>query len=127
MRLLINEGDMMVRRWLSERAEELGVEMEFAETATGLRDALSAATPDCVVLDACSSTRERLPLWHELRQDPRTQHIPILLYSSSDRWQTVAELAGASVDGYLRRPFDAASLAQAAERAAGARAEAALH
>jgi len=107
MRLLITERDPLVRLWLGLRAEELGVQLEFAASGTELRSAIEDRLPDCVVMDASSSTDERAPLWRQLRDAPETSHIPILLYSSSNHWQTVAELAGATVDGFLPRPFTA--------------------
>lgn len=116
MRLLITERDPLVRLWLGLRAEELGVQLEFATSGSELRSALEDRLPDCLVMDASSSADERGPLWRQLRDAPETRHIPILLYSSSNRWQTVAELAGASVDGFLPRPFTADTMLSVAQR-----------
>lgn len=117
MRLLINERDPLVRRWLGVRAEEIGVELVFAGTTRELFEAIDDAPPDCVVMDASSSTDEADPLWQQLRQSPERAHIPILLYSSSARWQTVAELAGATVDGFIPRPFTPEAVVSAAQQA----------
>jgi CheY-like chemotaxis protein len=116
MRLLVTETDPLVRRWLGLRAEELGVQLEFASSGSELLAAIGDRTPDCVVMDASSSTDERAPLWRQLRDAPETCHIPILLYSSSSRWQTVAELAGATVDGFLPRPFTPDTMLCAVQR-----------
>lgn len=119
MRLLITERDPLVQQWFGLRAEELGVDLVFATCSNELIEAIGDDPPDCVVLDALSSSDERSPLWCLLREMPETRHIPILLYSSSDRWQSVAELAGAEVDGYLARPFTPDLMLSAAEQAAG--------
>lgn len=116
MRLLITEKDPMVRQWLGYRAEELGIEVTFAKDRSETLDAISSRTPDCVVLDALSSSAEDAPIWDHLRQDPATNQIPVLLYSSSDRWQRVAELAGRRMDGFIPRPFTTDSLVSAAQR-----------
>jgi len=120
MKLLITESDPLVRRWLGLRAEELGVHLEFAGSAGELMAAIGGSTPDCVVLDACSSATDTdaAPVWRQLREAPETQHIPILLYSSSSRWQTLAELAGATVDGFIPKPFTADAIVSAAQLAA---------
>jgi CheY-like chemotaxis protein len=118
LRLLVTEKDPYVRRWLGHRAEELGIQIDFARSTGEARTSIQHRPPDCVVLDACSSTGDPAPLWQQLRQDPRTQHIPILLYSSSSRWQTVAEMAGSQVDGFIPRPFSPDSLVNAARSVA---------
>jgi CheY-like chemotaxis protein len=124
MKLLINEHDPMVRQFLIGRAEELGVRVTFTGGDGELRDALDDEPPDCVVLDASSSASDEaaLPLWQQLRQDPGTSQIPILIYASSSRWQTVAETAAtnAQVDAFLPRPFTTDTLVDAAQRIARA-------
>jgi CheY-like chemotaxis protein len=122
MRLLITERDPLVRRWFGQQAAERGIELIFAQDCEEARLAISSEPPDCVVLDASSSTGEDAPLWSQLRQDPETHDIPVLLYSSSQRWQRVAELAGAQMDGFLPRPFTTETLIDAAQRAADRRA-----
>lgn len=120
MRLLVTERDPLVRRWLGLRAEELGIHLQFADSGVELLEAIDIDPPDCVVMDASSSTEARQdPLWRRLRESPATSHIPILLYSSSNRWQRVAELAGETVDGYLARPFTPDLMLSAAQQAAG--------
>ena len=104
LRVLVTESDPPVRQWLGRRAEELGVRLRFADGGE-LLDAIGDETPDCVVLDAYSSRGDPSPMWRQLREGPATRHIPVLVYSSSNRWQRVAELAGESVDGYIPRPF----------------------
>jgi CheY-like chemotaxis protein len=124
MKLLINEHDPMVRQYLSGRAEELGVRVTFTGDDDELHDALDGELPDCVVLDASSSASAEaaLPLWQQLRQDPGTSEIPILLYASSSRWQTVAEAAATDspVSAFLPRPFTTDALVDAAQRLARA-------
>jgi DNA-binding response OmpR family regulator len=119
MRLLITERDPLVRAWLGRRAAELGVEMIFARSGGETLSAIDELPPDCVVLDASTSVEEEPPVWSQL-----PDHIPVLLYSSSRRWQRVAELAGAQLDGFIARPFTTDSLLVAAQRATERRAAA---
>jgi CheY-like chemotaxis protein len=116
MRLLLTESDPFVRQWLGSRADELGIQMIFAKDSGEAFEAINAETPDCVVLDASTSADESTPLWDQLRRDPSTHDIPVLLYSSSARWQHVAELAADEVDEYLPRPFTSEALLDAALR-----------
>ena len=122
MRVLVTENDPLVQRYLAQQAAELGAELVFARDGAEARRAIDDCDPDCIVLDTASSVEETVPLWRALRRDPETQHLPLLLYSSSQRWQCVAELAAREVDGLLPRPFSAAALLEAAQRASTRRA-----
>ena len=126
MRVLVTERDPLVRQWLGLQAEQQGVEMIFAASGGEalLAMASASAAPDCVVLDALSSVGEETPSWPELRQLAESRRIPVLLYSSSDRWQRVAELAGAELDGFIPRPFTPDTLLLAAQQASSRRAAA---
>ena len=121
MKLLVTETDPMVRQWLDAEAAGMGVTMVFAGTQDEALRAIDTELPDCVVLDASSSANAEEPLWRRLRSAPETQHLPLLLYSSSSRWQRVAELAASDVDGFIARPFTPEALFSAAQRAASRR------
>ena len=122
MKLLVTETDPMVRQWLDAEAAGMGVTMVFAGSRDEALRAIDAELPDCVVLDASSSSAEvDEPLWRRLRSAPATRDLPLLLYSSSSRWQRVAELAASDVDGFLARPFTPEALFCAAQRAAARR------
>jgi CheY-like chemotaxis protein len=95
--------------------------MVFAGSSDEALQAIESERPDCVVLDACTSADEGAPVWSRLRQTPCAQDIPLLLYSSSERWQRVAELAGAEVDGVISRPFTPDVLLSAAHHASSRR------
>jgi DNA-binding response OmpR family regulator len=122
MRVLVTEKDPLVRQWLGLQAEQQGVDLIFAGTGGEALLAMASADPDCVILDALSSVGGGTPLWPELRQLAESRHIPVLLYSSSDRWQRVAELAGAELDGFIPRPFTPDTLLHAARQARSRRA-----
>jgi DNA-binding response OmpR family regulator len=120
MKLLLTEKDPLVRRWLGVRAEELGIQLRFALSGKELMEAVGGPdSPDCVVMDASTGAGSEGPLWCRLRE---TSNVPILVYSSSNKWQTVAEQAGASVDGFIPRPFTAETMVCAARQAASRRA-----
>ena len=117
MKLLVIERDPLVRRWLHLRARDLGVRLRFVGCGNELMEAIGGAdSPDCVVMDAATAAEGEL--WHHLRE---RSDVPILLYSSSCRWQPVAEEAGRAVDGYIPRPFTPEVMVNAARRVASGR------
>lgn len=115
MKLLVTERDPLVRQIMATQAAELGVQVVFATDRGETISAISDERPDCVVMDASSCSDDApAPLWAELKQNPATVNLPLLLYSSSERWQSVAALAASQVDAYLPRPFSTATLLHAA-------------
>ncbi len=122
MRLLVTERDLMVQRWIGLQAAELGIELIFARDSDEALAAIASEPPDCVLLDASTGAEDISPLWSQIRGSKDTQHIPVVLYSSSERWQRVVELAAPEVDGFLPLPFTTEALLREARRAATERA-----
>jgi CheY-like chemotaxis protein len=122
MKLLVTEKDLMVQKWFALQAADLGIQLTFARDSGEARAAIANEPPDCVLLDASTGAEEEAPLWSQLRRAPETQHIPVVLYSSSERWQRVVELAAPEVDGFLPLPFTTEALIREARRAAVERA-----
>lgn len=121
MRLLVTERDPLVQQLLGRQAAELGITVVFARDRDEALDAIADRPVDCLVLDAESTLEDedqpRPWWWSELR-------VPVLVYSSCQRWRHVAELAGAEVDGFVSRPFTTAALLDEARRACHRRASA---
>ena len=76
------------------------------------------ARPDVIVLDVEHAGTTGLELCAELKADPATRDIPIILLTGSDgRDERRREAAGA--DAFLRKPFSPLELLSVAERLAG--------
>jgi len=81
---------------------------EVLEAANG-HEALACIAdrrPDLVISDILMPSLNGREMCRRLRDDPRTRHIPIVLFSSLEP----SELAGACGDSYIRKPGDISHL-----------------
>jgi diguanylate cyclase (GGDEF)-like protein len=109
-RILVAEDDLDVGRYLEV---SLGVEGFEIVRATDGHSAVAAAVaqpPDLVVLDIGMPGMDGVAVCEELRRDPRTSAVPIIILTA--RVQNADKLMGltAGADDYVTKPFDPAEL-----------------
>jgi signal transduction histidine kinase/DNA-binding response OmpR family regulator len=85
---------------------------------TGLQLALHEQ-PDLVVLDLYLTGMSGEALLRQLRADPRTRSIPVVIASADTAPATIARLTDLGVAGHLTKPFTAAQLRELVSRIAG--------
>ncbi|RBY88747.1 SpoIIE family protein phosphatase [Blastococcus sp. TF02A-26] len=73
-------------------------------------DAARAAPPDLVVSDVMMPVLDGMELLAELRADPRTSRVPVLLLSARAGEEAAVEGLAAGADDYLVKPFAAQEL-----------------
>lgn len=71
-------------------------------TASGLRKHLETRIPDILVMDIFLPDGNGIELCRELKQSPRTGHIPIILMSANAYDHTQDDCA----DAFIAKPFD---------------------
>ncbi|HEY6121719.1 MAG TPA: PAS domain S-box protein [Pyrinomonadaceae bacterium] len=105
-RILIVDDDRRIRDLLVELLEVEGYELAFAANGAVGLDLAIANEPDLVISDVVMPVVDGLTLCRNLKRDPRTETIPILLISglrnSSD---DSIEGLNAGADDYLDLPF----------------------
>ena len=118
MRILLVDDDPALRTLLRTTFEVADVDVVEAHSADAARKRIRAARPDVIVLDVNMPRTTGLELCAELKADPRTSDIPvILLTGSSGGTSAAAKRAGA--DAFVRKPFSPLELLAVAERLAG--------
>ena len=118
MRILLVDDDPALRTLLRTTFELADVDVVEAHSADAARKRIRAARPDVIVLDVNMPRTTGLELCAELKADPRTSDIPvILLTGSSGGTSAAAKRAGA--DAFVRKPFSPLELLAVAERLAG--------
>jgi signal transduction histidine kinase/CheY-like chemotaxis protein len=75
--------------------------------------------PDLVVLDLHLPDMSGEALLRQLRADPRTRSIPVVIASADTAPATIGRLTGLGVAGHLTKPFTAAQLRELVSRLAG--------
>ncbi|MCU1276685.1 MAG: Response regulator of zinc sigma-54-dependent two-component system [bacterium] len=119
--VLIVEDEPGVREGLVDAVERLGHEAAAAASLAEARRALTARTPDCVLLDIRLRDGDGLDLLREIRAGAQ-RDVPVIVataYGDSER--TIAAMRDGAFD-YLTKPFDFPALLATVERAVKQRA-----
>jgi response regulator RpfG family c-di-GMP phosphodiesterase len=118
LRILLVDDDPALRTLLRTTFEVADVDVVEADGAAAARRRIRAARPDVIVLDVNMPGTTGLELCQELKADPATREIPvILLTGSSGGTSAAAKRVGA--DAFVRKPFSPLELLAVAERLAG--------
>ena len=118
MRILLVDDDPALRTLLRTTFEVADVDVVEAHSADAARKRIRAARPDVIVLDVNMPRTTGLELCAELKADPRTRAIPIILLTGSTGG-TSAAAKSAGADAFVRKPFSPLELLAVAERLAG--------
>jgi cyclic di-GMP phosphodiesterase len=118
MRILLVDDDAGLRALLRTTFEAVDVDLEEAEDAPGATEAVRRNRPDVVVLDVRMPGGSGLDLCRDLKADPATDGISVVLLTGSDGG-TAEAAAAAGADAYLRKPFSPLELLSIVERLAG--------
>jgi response regulator RpfG family c-di-GMP phosphodiesterase len=118
LRILLVDDDPALRTLLRTTFEVADVDVVEADGADAARRRIRAARPDVIVLDVNMPGTTGLELCQELKADPATKEIPvILLTGSTGGTSAAAKRVGA--DAFVRKPFSPLELLSVAERLAG--------
>lgn len=110
--VVIADDDNDLRQLIAVAVRRAGA-VVTADVANGA-DALAAvrqSLPDLAILDVSMPKLSGLEVCRELRQDPSTATIRILLLSAAVHPAAVAEGIAAGADAYLTKPFSPRILA----------------
>ncbi|MEO7002204.1 MAG: response regulator, partial [Ktedonobacterales bacterium] len=108
-RILIAEDNADMRDYLHHMLNEQYTVETVANGAQAL-EAIARQAPDLVVSDVMMPVLDGFGLLRELRDDPRTATIPIILLSARAGEEAVVEGLQAGADDYLIKPFSAREL-----------------
>jgi response regulator RpfG family c-di-GMP phosphodiesterase len=118
LRILLVDDDPALRTLLTTTFEVADVEVVEAGNADAARRQIQRARPSVIVLDVKMPGQSGLELCRELKDDPATSDIPVVLLSGSDGG-TAATAKAAGAEAIVRKPFSPLELLAVAERLAG--------
>src|SRR2546430_115021 len=118
LRILLVDDDPALRTLLRTTFEVADVDVVEAHSADAARRRIRAARPNVIVLDVNMPGTTGLELCAELKADPQTSDIPIILLTGSTGG-TSAAAKRAGADAFVRKPFSPLELLSVAERLAG--------
>jgi response regulator RpfG family c-di-GMP phosphodiesterase len=118
MRILLVDDDPGLRALLRATFETADIAVNEAESATTAKALMRLGQPDVVVLDVRMPGVDGLEFCRELKGNPETEHIGVVLLTGSDD-ANEQDARSAGADGYLRKPFSPLELLAIVERIAG--------
>ena len=118
MRILLVDDDPALRTLLRTTFEVADVDVVEADRAESARRRIRAARPDVIVLDVNMPGTTGLELCEELKTEPATKSIPVILLTGSTGG-TSAAARRVGADAFVRKPFSPLELLAVAERLAG--------
>jgi len=118
VRILLVDDDPALRTLLRTTFEVADVDVTEANGADAARRRIRSARPDVIVLDVNMPGTTGLELCEELKGDPATSDIPIILLTGSSGG-TSSEAKRVGADAFVRKPFSPLELLAIAERLAG--------
>ncbi|MBD2465349.1 response regulator, partial [Oscillatoria sp. FACHB-1407] len=108
-RVFLVDDNADMRNYLHRILREFYQVEVFTEGSSAL-NAARAATPDLILSDVMMPGMDGFELLRQLRHDPRTREVPILLLSARAREESAVEGLNAGADDYLVKPFSAREL-----------------
>src|SRR5439155_10082344 len=117
LRILLVDDDPALRELLRTTFEVADLDVVEAEDAEAARRQIRRATPSVIVLDVNMPGTNGLELCRELKDDPKTRDIPVVLLTGSEGTTKAAKEAGA--EAIVLKPFSPLELLAVAERLAG--------
>ena len=106
-KILVIEDDKDIRETITYALEEHDFDVVASEDAKVLK-LLGSIKPDLILLDNWltdwKSDANGQQLSKELKTNPKTSHIPIIIVSAVSNIQEIAEAGQA--DAFLKKPFD---------------------
>ncbi len=118
MRILLVDDDPALRTLLRTTFEVADVAVGEAANADAARRQIARERPSVIVLDVHMPGTTGLQLCRELKDDPDTHEIPIVLLTGSNG-ATATEAKRAGAEAILHKPFSPLELLAVAERLAG--------
>lgn len=104
-KVLVVDDDAEIGRLVASYLRQNGFGVRVAGAEEGMRQMLAAEPPDLLVLDLMLPGKDGLTIIKELRADPVTARLPVLMLSA--RAEDIDRVVGLELgaDDYLTKPF----------------------
>lgn len=103
-RIHILEDDEDIRYIIGVLLKDEGYELQLSSTFSELKSKLKDSLPDLFILDVMIPDGDGTDICGDLKGDPFTKHIPIIVMSANDQNKQKSLDAGAN--DYISKPFD---------------------
>jgi adenylate cyclase len=104
--LLVVDDNEANRDILSRRLKREGYGVLAAESGHQALELVRKRDPDLVLLDVMMPELDGFAVLRELKGDPRSRHIPVVMISSISEIQSVIHCIEMGAEDYVTKPFD---------------------
>jgi DNA-binding response OmpR family regulator len=109
-RILIADGDPLVRRFVGALLANNGYDVHLAEDGeSALRSAVSLK-PRLLLIDLVLPGKDGFEVLHALKGEPATARVPVMILSVKDREDDVVKALSLGAEDYVSRPFSTREL-----------------
>jgi len=108
--VLVADDDPTIRLVLMLNLDAAGLQVEMTGDGAEVVSLARRTRPDVVVLDVVLPGADGCSVLRELRADPRTAEIPVVLLSARTSDEEIWEGWRAGADCYVTKPFDMGEL-----------------
>jgi twitching motility two-component system response regulator PilH len=115
-RILVVDDSSTYRQMISEVLAGQGHEIALAVNGADGLEKITSFRPDLVVLDVVMPEMNGYDVCRNLRKDPATQNLPVLMCSSKDEASDLYWGKKQGASAYLVKPFDSAELLATVEQ-----------
>ncbi|TSJ41001.1 response regulator [Mucilaginibacter corticis] len=106
-KILVIDDDEDVRLILSDILRQAGYQVKTGKDVTAVYE-IEKDPPALLLIDNWLEGKTGHDICWQLKQDPRTQNIPVILISATTKLDETARRCGA--DDYICKPFDLVDL-----------------
>jgi DNA-binding response OmpR family regulator len=103
-KILICDDDEDILEMLELILEDTGYEIITERNSLNLNHLIESRSPDLIILDLWMPALSGDEVLRNLRKNPETENLPVIVISASREGEFIADQAGAS--GYIAKPFD---------------------
>lgn len=115
--ILIIDDEADIRKVVKVRIEKAGYRcLTAADGKEGLA-VVAAEKPDLIILDLIMPVMDGVQVYHRLKMNSKTKHIPVIAFTAQDADTVVAKgQAAMDIVELVFKPFDAEGLVKIVER-----------
>ena len=104
--VLVVDDDRVNRMLLRRSLEAEGHAVTTAEHGRAALELLETELPDVILLDILMPELDGFAVLDEVKANPRTRDIPVIMISAVDEMDSVVRCIEAGAEDYLAKPFD---------------------
>ena len=117
MKILIVDDFSTMRRIIKNLLRDLGfTNTAEADDGTTALPMLQSGNFELLVTDWNMPGMQGIDLLRAVRADPKLAHLPVLMVTAEQKKEQIIEAAKAGVNGYIVKPFTAATLKEKLEK-----------